>query len=132
MIKFREKQYTKYDETDHLKQMRDSDILAQKKRSNWGLRGQNVADAAIGAAAGAVIGSGVGMFKKGTTIKSGGKYGALIGGGLAGAISLAKTRQQKRDNNFYNNRLEYAQRHARRRERADWKNNNLNREGYTY
>ena len=36
MITFREKSYTKYDETDALKQMKDSDILAEKKKSTGG------------------------------------------------------------------------------------------------
>lgn len=131
MIKFREKQYTVYDQTDQLKQMKDSDIIAQKKKSNWGLRGQNLHDTAMGVGIGAGIGSVIGTFgKKG--IWKGGKYGAILGGTIAGGISLAQTRQQKKDNNFYNDRLDFAKRHALRRERADWRNNNLNREGYTY
>ena len=40
--------------------------------------------------------------------------------------------KKRKDRTFYNDRLEYAQRQARRREKKDWKENMTQREGYTY
>ena len=37
MIKFKQKIYTQWDQTDQLKQMKDADILAEKKKSNTSL-----------------------------------------------------------------------------------------------
>ena len=132
MIKFIEKRYTKYDQTDNLKQMKDSDILAEKKRSNSSLTLNTVKNTALGAGAGYLAGGVTGMFKKKSTWAKGGKTGALIGGVAAALASSRKNGQQREENNFYNNRLEYAQRQAKRREKKDWKNNMTNREGYTY
>lgn len=130
MIRFKEKSYTVYDDTDQLKQMKDSDIIAQKRRSNSGLNREVLTSAATGAGIGAIgLGmTGLGHGHFGKRAKIGAAIGA-IGGAL---IGNDKTKSQRKDNNFYNDRLEYAQRHALRRERADWRNNNLNRDGYTY
>ena len=132
MIRFRQKTYTKWDETDTLKAMKDSDILAEKKRSNGSINMGIARDAAIGAGVGMTAGAIRGAFKKGMTMKSGAKGGALLVGAGTAAISALRNRDKKKENDFYNSRLEYAQRQALRRERKDWKNNMTNREGYTY
>lgn len=128
---FCESLYTRYDETDQVKRMKDSDILAERKRSNGGLWAKDAARAGVGAGLGAAAGAGLALLKRKNVVKAA-KLGAAAGGVLGGAASMASTSKQKSDNNFYNDRLDYAQRHALRRERSDWKNNNLNREGYTY
>ena len=61
-----------------------------------------------------------------------GKAGAMIGGLTAGVMAYNKGSKQAKDNEFYNQRLEYAKRQALRRERADWKTNMTQREGYSY
>ena len=40
MVKFKQKVYTQWDQTDRLKQMKDSDILSEKKRSNTSMNMQ--------------------------------------------------------------------------------------------
>ena len=167
MIRFRQKIYTVYDETDSLKRMKDSDILAQEKKSeNFG--SQAVGGALGGAALG--VGAGVGLAagkiglnaakaaekgtkwaagtsaigKSATNLANGGVGNALkkigskgaalgvLGAGIGLAHTLIKQAPKRKEINQYNDRLDYAQRHALRREKADWANNNLNREGYTY
>ena len=134
--------FTKFDDTDRLKQMKDSDILAEKKKKAPGY-GQ-----ALGAAAGGVaVGGGIGGISGGVAAKKGflnkaagalkgakgmGKTGMLVGGAIAGGVALHQRSKQARDNKFYNDRLEYAQRQAQRRERKDWKQNMTQRDGYTY
>lgn len=132
MIRFRQKQYTQWDQTDQLKQMKDSDILAEKKRSNTSLNLNTAKNAFLGATAGATAGAIAGGLRKGRTMTAGAKKGAILGGLAAGVVTAMGNRKQKKENDFYNSRLEYAQRHAKRRERKDWKNNMVNREGYTY
>jgi hypothetical protein len=44
----------------------------------------------------------------------------------------SKRSQEKAENSWYNDRLEYAQRQARRREKKDWKANMTERDGYSY
>ena len=132
MIKFRQKEYTKYDSTDALKQMKDSDILAEKPKTNSGIAAKTIGSAATGAAGGAIAGGLLGGLKKGSTLKGGAKAGALLGGLGAAAISMAKNSKKKEENEFFNDRLEYAQKQARRREKKDWKQNMTGREGYTY
>ena len=44
----------------------------------------------------------------------------------------ARRSKEQADNEFYNRRLEYAQRQAKRREKADWKSNMTQRDGYSY
>jgi endonuclease YncB( thermonuclease family) len=65
-------------------------------------------------------------------MKGGAKWGAALGAAGALAAGMAKNRKQRKENNFYNDRLAYAQRQAKRREKADWKQNMTGREGYTY
>ena len=138
MITFKEKQYTRWDDTDALKRMRDSDILAERKKS--GTLGDTATKMGMGAAVGATVGSVVGgiagMKRGGKGFIKGAKGGAIAGSLLAGTAAgagaaIANSKKQS-DINFYNNRLEYAKKQAGRRERADWKSNMTQREGYTY
>lgn len=144
------KVFTRWDETDNLKRMKDSDILAEQKRSTSptvSSVSDTLASTATGAVAGATaLGAAKGLsgaFGKAATVggkmgnawkglKSGGKWGALAGGVIAGTMALNKHNKQAEDNKFYNKRLEYAQRQAKRREKADWKSNMTQREGYSY
>lgn len=133
------KLYTKYDDTDRLKQMRDSDILAEKKKSAPGygqLAGATAAGVVAGGVAGGVIGGTRGLFRKGGSMIKGagrlGKVGAVLGGTAAGVIAYRERNKKAKENKFYNDRLEYAQKQARRREKKDWKQNMTQREGYTY
>lgn len=146
MYILRRKLYTLYDDTDSLKRMKDSDILAEEKRKNPGFGGPLLATATgagIGAGVGAAALGGLKAWgtrgtknsaleaaKKG--LKSGGKVGALVGGTIAGLSALNKRRGQVTENNAYNKRLGYAQNQAMRRERADWKSNMTQRDGYSY
>ena len=138
MIVFKEKLYTKWDNTDQLKKMRDSDILAERKKQNT--LGDTATKVGIGAALGGTVGSvigGIAGLKKGGKgfvkgFKSGGTVGAVLGGAGVGSVAAAQNSKKQKDINFYNDRLEYAQRQARRRERADWKSNMTQRDGYTY
>lgn len=133
------KVYSKWDETDRLKGMKDSDILAEQKKP--GIDYATVAtNAGIGAAAGAGAGSIIGgisgaFSNKGkftTGLKRGAGKGALIGGLIAGGLSYAQGKKQANENQFYNDRLSYAKRQAARRERKDWKINMTQRDGYSY
>jgi hypothetical protein len=138
MITFKEKQYTRWDDTDALKKMRDSDILAERKKP--GTLGDTATKMGMGAAVGATVGSVVGgiagMKKGGKGFIKGAKGGAIAGsllaGGAAGTAAAIGNSKKQSDINFYNRRLEYAKRQAGRRERADWKSNMTQREGYTY
>lgn len=131
MIKFRQKEYTRWDETDQLKQMKDSDILAEQKRKNPSRFGGALKGATIGSAIGATAGALMGL-KRGNVlggIRKGATWGGVLGGVGGGAFIGNK---QRSENNFYNDRLEYAKRQALRREKKDWKQNMTGREGYTY
>lgn len=130
-MRLKRKIFTKYDDTDALKRMNDADILAEKKKKPSMTTGRIAANTAVGAGVGAGIGAMVGGLSKGG-FKKGGKYGALIGAGTSLVGSLMKRNKQNKDNQFYNNRLDYAQRQARRREKKDWKQNMTQREGYSY
>ena len=132
MIKFKQKVYTQWDQTDQLKQMKDSDILAEKKRSNTSLNVDTLKKTALGAGVGAMAGGVLGSLKKGGTFAGGARKGAILAGLGTGLVSAIQNRQQKKENNFYNDRLKYAQKQALRREKKDWKNNMTNRDGYTY
>ena len=149
MIKFRQKIYTRYDMTDRLKQMRDSDILAEKEKekisTSEATSSISAGKAALGGAvAGGLIAAGSNYMKggKGWFKGRGAMKGALIGGGLALAHNAVRgltsgnkakeAEQYNEDVDFYNKRLREAQKQARRREAVDWKNNMTNREGYTY
>ena len=137
---FKRKTFTRWDDTDNLKRMKDSDILAEKKRKTTNY-GSIAGTAAVGTAAGAGVGAVAGMFggrgsswlaRRGNGILRGGKTGAVLGGLGAGYLAYRKGKKTADDNRHYNERLEYAQRQALRRERKDWKNNMTNREGYSY
>lgn len=125
------KAFTVYDETDNLKRMKDSDILAEKKKEKPSLA-PSVLAAGTGAAAGGLIGAGIGAVKKGAKAGKWGKAGAIVGASVMAVNALKKRSKEKQDNQFYNDRLEYAQRQAIRRERKDWKSNMTQREGYSY
>lgn len=138
-MRLKRKLYTKFDDTDRLKQMKDSDILAEKKRQAPGygeLATTTAGGVVAGAVAGGLIGGTRGLFNKGGSMIKGagrvGKIGAVLGGVAAGAMALKKRDKEAKDNQFYNRRLEYAQRQAKRREKIDWKQNMTQREGYTY
>lgn len=132
--------FTKWDETDRLKQMKDSDILAEKKKtrdtmsavSNYTSKtlGNAATGAGIGAAAGAILGSG---FKG--RLRSAGKIG-MIGAGIGAGVGMLRAANQQSkeaaDRSFYNKRLGYAQKQAKRREKKDWKTNMTQRDGYSY
>lgn len=139
------------DESDNLKRMRDSDILAAPKRRNRGwfgrIVGNTVRNAGIGAAVGAGLNLASSMIKG---YRGGGGFngalknvnmaglvkGAKLGAGLGGAYGayqqVNRENQASNQNSMYNARLGYAKRQAARRERADWKNNMTQREGYSY
>lgn len=123
--------FTKYDETDNLKRMKDSDILAEEKKKTPGYGGV-LRDAILGAGAGAAAGGAIGLAKKGATFKGGATTGAILGGLIMGTSGLKKRNREKENQEFYNDRLEYAQRHAKRREKIDWKSNMTQRDGYSY
>lgn len=132
------KLFTKYDDTDNLKRMKDSDILAEKPKQAPGYG--SVARAALGGAAlGGTVGSVAGAFGKNKAGRSllgrmgkGGKTGLVVGGLLAGGMALRNRNKQAENNEWYNKRLNYAQRQARRREKQDWKTNMTQRDGYSY
>ena len=121
---------TRYDLTDQYKGMKDSDLLAEKKKSNSGSYIKAGKASILGSAAGALIGGAVGLKKGG--LKKGAKAGALLGGTLAGAGSLASTHTERENNRFANRRLAQIQYQAKRRESKDWRSQTNNREGYTY
>ena len=136
------KSFTKWDETDNLKRMKDSDILAEEKKKQPGygsVMSGSVGGAAVGGIAGAVAGGLSGLGKKGARIATAGsrasnlgKLGAVGGARLIGGKALKDRNDQAQDNNFYNKRLAYAQRQAIRREKKDWKSNMTQRDGYSY
>ena len=128
---------TRYDRTDQLKGMKDSDILAEKKRSNMDTYGTAAKKAGLGAAIGGGLGAvAAGVLKakgyKNISMKRAMGLGAGMGAAVGGSAGMIGTRQERADNNHYNNRLQYMQGQARRREMKDWNNNAVNREGYTY
>lgn len=146
MIVLRKKTYSVYDETDNLKRMRDADILAEEKKKAPGFASTVLPKAAAGAAVGAAgLGLAGGALKavsksaagaRGAAFLKGGKTSA-IGGAIAGAVllggkALKDRSKEKEANQFYNDRLEYAQKRAKRREKNDWKQNMTQREGYSY
>ena len=143
--KLKRKLFTQWDETDNLKRMKDSDILAEQKKKTPSFVPaitQTAAGAGVGATALGLTKGTSGLMKGGLTkaggtaalkgLKSGGKWGALAGGLIAGGMALAKHNKEASANRFYNRRLEYAQRQAMRREKKDWKSNMTEREGYSY
>lgn len=148
MIILRNKQFTQWDETDRLKAMKDSDILAEKSRSTTSA-GSMIRSGVAGAALGGLTAGGVGaaLALRGGTAAAGvggklaaagagarpaGLAGAAVGAGIGATISWLKNRKKNEENRFYNQRLAYAKRQALRRERKDWKTNMTQRDGYTY
>lgn len=135
------KSFTKWDETDNLKRMKDSDILAEQKKKQPGygevVQG-SLGGAVVGGAGGAVAGGIGSLFNKGARSNFArnagrlGKLGAVGGALLVGGKALKDRNNQARDNEFYNKRLAYAQRQAARREKKDWKSNMTQRDGYSY
>ena len=131
-------QLTRYDRSDRLKQMKDADVLAEKKRSNMGTYVKTAKTTGVGAVLGSGIGAVAGAMmgrKKGNILgglKAGAKTGAVLGAGAGAIGGLASTHKEREQNRFVNRRLGEAQRQAVRREAKDWKNNAVNREGYTY
>lgn len=138
MIVFKEKLYTRWDDTDSLKKMRDSDILAEKEKK--GTHGDTALKTAAGLASGGLLGSVLGSILgvrrgfKGIArgFKVGGRRGAILGGLTAGTLAALSNSKKQSEVDFYNERLRYAKRQALRREKADWKSNMTGREGYTY
>lgn len=138
----RRKLFTQWDETDNLKRMKDSDILAEQKKKNPGYEGVvsgSLGGALTGGTAGLVLGGASGLTKKGARVATAGaraaKYGKLgaVGGALlVGGKALKDRSEQAQENNFYNKRLAYAQRQALRREKKDWRSNMTQRDGYSY
>ena len=136
------KSFTKWDETDNLKRMKDSDILAEQKKKQPGYDGVaqgSIGGAIVGGAAGAAAGLASGLTKKGARVATAGarasklgKLGAVGGALLMGGKALKDRNDQAQENNFYNKRLAYAQRQAVRREKKDWKSNMTQRDGYSY
>lgn len=134
MILFR-KYFTQWDETDQLKGMKDSDILAEKKRSTSSLGpmvGSGLVGASIGGITGAVSGAISGRGARIATAGKVAKKGAILGAGIGAATAYLRNKKKADENRFYNQRLEYAQRQALRRERKDWKTNMTQRDGYSY
>ena len=135
------KSFTKWDETDNLKRMKDSDILAEQKKKQPGYGGV-VSGSLGGAIVGGTAGAGAGLIsslaKKGARSSMAanasklGKLGAVGGALLMGGKALKERNDQAQENNFYNKRLAYAQRQAMRREKKDWKSNMTQRDGYSY
>jgi hypothetical protein len=95
-----------------------------------GMDGQTREKTGIGTALGSVAGGLLSM-KAGRGFKSGALVGGALGGTAGMMTGIASGHKQNSENQFFNDRLEYAQSKAKKRERADWKNNMNNREGYT-
>jgi hypothetical protein len=136
------KSFTKWDETDNLKRMKDADILAEQKKKQPGYGNvvqSSLGGAIIGGTGAAVAGGATGFLNKGARMATAGaraskygKLGAVAGAAILGSKALKERNNQAQENNFYNRRLEYAQRQARRREKKDWKSNMTQRDGYSY
>ena len=121
---------TKYDLTDQYKGMKDSDLLAEKKKSNLGTYVKSGKSGVVGAAIGSVLGAAAGI--KSGNVAKGAKAGAALGGSLGLAGGLASTHKERENNRFANKRLNQMQYQAKRREGKDWRSQTNNREGYTY
>lgn len=151
MIVLRSKSFTKYDDTDNLKRMKDSDILAEKEKEVPSYSSSVLPKAAAGATIGAVglgaanalyrgLGKGYSKLGGGQTggaaawkgLKRGAVGGALLGAAILGSAAAKKRNQERKDAQFYNDRLQYAQTQAKRREKIDWKQNMTQREGYSF
>lgn len=122
---------TRYDRTDNIKKLKDSDILAEKKRSN----ARSYVNAGKAGVLGSALGAGAGAVAALATrgnVRKAALAGGAIGGALAGGGKLLATHGEREENRFVNRRLGEAKRQALRRESRDWKTNTTSREGYTY
>ena len=146
---FCRKTFTKWDQTDNIKRMKDSDILAEKERSAYNL-GDAASSAVTGALVGGTLAAGLGgtintgrvitkgITKPGVLAEAGksvmryGKRGAMIGGAVGLGHYFLKNKDKAEENRFYNRRLRYAKEQAERREARDWRTNNTQRDGYSY
>lgn len=129
------KLYSKYDETDEIKKMKDSDILdAKEKKIDKGERARRtIKNVGKKTLIGTVAGAGLGLLSKNkANVGRFAKLGAIAGGATGLIQSSMDNKEEAEENEFYNNRLRYAKKHARRRERSDWRNNMTQREGYSY
>lgn len=141
VYRLKRKSFTRWDETDNLKGMKDSDILAakDKKLRDYGAIGRTaVVGGAAGLGAGALLGTVAGagkgswLKKRGKGLVKGSKHGLILGAAGGAAYALLKGRKTAEDNAFYNKRLKFAKQHALRRERKDWNTNMTMRDGYSY
>jgi hypothetical protein len=159
IYRLKRKLFTKYDDTDNLKRAKDSDILAEKLKKPATDANAVALSAAKGAALGGIALGAVSAAKPGRIVPSGpagkgvrkalsraganasnalhkfgkgGRTGLIAGAAIGTATALYKRGKEKKENQFYNRRLEYAQRQAMRREKADWKANMTQRDGYSY
>lgn len=132
------KTFSKYDETDRLKKMKDSDILEENFKETPGV---SLKEAARNVLTGALVGGTVGKINEltgnklnlsDTDWKNTLKKGAVAGGIYAIGKDLYRKSAEGDEVDFYNKRLRQAKKNAKRREKSDWINNTLNREGYTY
>ena len=124
---------TKYDATDHYKTMKDSDILAEKKKGNLKTYVKSGKAGVVGGIIGAGVGAALGLRKGGVAkMKEGAKAGAALGGAVGLAGGLAATHNERERNRFANRRLREIRYQAARRESRDWRSQTNNREGYTY
>ena len=122
MIKFR--LYSKYDDTDKLKNVADSDILDKDEKGKWTPGEQTMGLAAAGGLLGAA------GAKKGQKFAKGVK-GAAIGAAIGiGSSMISSANKKRKENNFYNARLREAKRAAARRENIDWQNRIHGRQMY--
>lgn len=128
-----QKGVTRYDRTDNIKAEKDSDILAEKKRSNARSYVNSAKTGVAGGIVGSAIGAAVGGYKKKSLkgVKEGAKIGAGAGAALGTAGKLAATHKEREENRWVNRRLSEAKRQATRREAKDWKNNTVGRESYS-
>lgn len=139
--------YTKYDDVDRLREMTDSDILAEKKREVPSFTSAVLPKAVAGGLIGAVGLGTARAIRKATSSnaagnrwntfwksgRTGARRGALLGALALGTMAYKQREKERDDNEFYNSRLNYAQYQARRREHKDWKQNMTSRrEHYTF
>jgi hypothetical protein len=137
-MKFRikRKTFSVYDDSDALLEMTDADILAEQEKNGSyrdvasGLTAGGVGGAVAGGLGYMALGSkGGGALKRlGRGAAAGLAAGALLGTGIG---YMKKSAEDSR-NQFYNDRLRYAKRMARRREAKNWKHNMAHRENYSF
>jgi len=134
-----QRNFTKYDDSDEIKRLSDSDILAAKKKSNLSSYVKAARDLITSGAIGAVSGTALTMIlskKLGISVKEAAKVGALVGSTSGAAIgtvrSLKKSEEERESNRRYNKRLDEAKYQADRREKKDWQNQLTGRDNYSY